>query len=433
MDDRPKRLLIVDDDEDYRVLVKTFIQVGMGDRAVVDEAASMAGAWARLDKESYDLCLFDYRLGKESGLTLLKEVRAKGIETPVIFLTGQGDERTAVEAMKAGATDYLIKSKLRTGVLNTAIRHAITIHEKEQQRWLAEEALRIKTDQLQAVTGAMTAFLESGQWEDATVRLLRAALTQTQSETGFAGVMLEGPVLRILASEGSALECLAGREEYEKATKRDPEGGHIELTTFDHLLGKLVSSGGVVLANDPAKPEGGRGRGSGVQGLRNFLGVPMLRRGEVAGIFGVANRPGGFTEEDQARLDLLAQAAGVLFDSYRRRRREAELERYLRQADKLASLGTLLGGVAHELNNPLFMISGYAQLAVQKVKEGLYDGLTSDLAAIHDATNRASTIVERSLGAARSTQARRVACQVNGVIQKTLQLVANDCLIHQIE
>lgn len=424
LQERPRRILIVDDDEDYRILVKTFIQVGMGGEAgVLDEASSSAEAWARLSQDRYDLCLFDYRLGKENGLSLLRDVRAQGIETPVIFLTGQGDERIAVEAMKAGATDYLVKSKLRAGMLNTAIRHGIALFEKEQQRRQAVEALRLRTDQLQAVTGALTVFLETGNWEEASGRLLQGALSQTGSETGIAGVVVEGPVLRILASEGAILEGLTGREFYEKAAQQEREGGHLDLTDFENLIGKVILTGQVVLADNLP--------GSGAA-LRNFLGVPALRRGEVVGVIGVANKDGGYSCEEQAKLGLLAQAAGVLFDSYRRRRREDELERHLRQADKLAALGTLLGGVAHELNNPLFMISGFAQLAEEKVRQGLHEGLATDLAAIYDAAKRASTIVERSLGVARSTGGRRVPCQVNSLIQKTLELVANDCLIHQI-
>ncbi len=431
--ERPRRLLIVDDDEDYRVLVKTFIQVGMGGEAgVLDEASTSAEAWACLNKDRYDLCLFDYRLGKENGLTLLREVRGKGIDTPVIFLTGQGDERVAVEAMKAGAIDYLVKSKLRAGILNTAIRHGIALYEKEQQRRRAEEALQLRTDQLQAVTGALTVFLETGNWEEASVRLLRGALSQTGSHTGFAGVVMEGTVLRILASEGPILEDLAGRESYEKASQQEREEGHLDLTDFDNLFGKVILTGQVVLANDITGSSDSRPRKAGTRTLRNFLGVPALRRSEVVGVIGVANSEARYSGEEQAKLGLLAQAAGVLFDSYRRRRREDELERHLRQADKLAALGTLLGGVAHELNNPLFMISGYAQLAEEKVKQNLHEGLATDLAAIYDATKRASAIVERSLGVARPQSGRKVACQVNSLVQKTLELVSNDCLIHRI-
>lgn len=119
----------------------------------------------------------------------------------------------------------------------------------------------------------------------------------------------------------------------------------------------------------------------------------------------------------------------VIEDQTDRKRMELQL----RQADKLAALGTLLGGVAHELNNPLFMINGNVQLAVGKIKRNLYEGLADHLAAIQEAAKRASAIVQRFLGVARSGGGRRDHCEVNGLIRQTLGLVANDLQIHQID
>src|SRR5437899_1000733 len=63
---------------------------------------------------------------------------------------------------------------------------------------------------------------------------------------------------------------------------------------------------------------------------------------------------------------------GIINDRTERKR----VEQHLQQVEKLAALGTLLSGVAHELNNPLFIISGYAQLAREKINQGRYDDLT---------------------------------------------------------
>jgi len=127
--------------------------------------------------------------------------------------------------------------------------------------------------------------------------------------------------------------------------------------------------------------------------------------------------------------DRAEKLRGVMMDVTQRK----QLEQQVRQSEKLATLGTLLGGVAHELNNPLFVASGYTQLISEKVKRGQYEALKGDLAVIREATERMSGIVNRFLDISRSPVGQRQVCDVNAVVKRTLDLVANDLTIHRIE
>lgn len=137
------KILIVEDDEDDALIIKDLIREGMVSyRPTLDHVTSYAESITHLEKSEYQLCIFDYRLGEVDGLQLLHEIRSKGITTPIIFLTGQGDQEVAVEAMKAGANDYLSKGRLTAESLSHSIRYAIDLNKEAFARKQAETLLK---------------------------------------------------------------------------------------------------------------------------------------------------------------------------------------------------------------------------------------------------------------------------------------------------
>ena len=136
------KILLVEDDPDDVVLFG----------ALLGRAAPMSGfehvdnmedARRKLDGAGFDLCFFDYHLGADTGLDLLRIVRNDGFDRPIVMLTGQGDEAVAVEAMKSGATDYIAKGSLTAEILDASIRHATRLYEEARQRRQVERAFRV--------------------------------------------------------------------------------------------------------------------------------------------------------------------------------------------------------------------------------------------------------------------------------------------------
>ena len=131
MHNEPVRVLLVDDDEDDYVLTRALLAEGFG-ALTVDWASTRAAGLAKLLDGDYDVALVDYNLGAETGVDLLRAARARGSRTPVIMLTGQNDRATDLNAMHAGAADYLVKGRVTGDLLERAIRYA-----RERHRLLA--------------------------------------------------------------------------------------------------------------------------------------------------------------------------------------------------------------------------------------------------------------------------------------------------------
>ena len=144
-------ILIVDDDDEDILVIETLLRQGLKGVALeVDRARSFAEGLNHIEKARYDVFLFDYLLGDKSALDLFREVKARGVDTPVVFFTGNGDEAVAVEAMKLGAFDYLPKSKLSETLLRSSVRHAIELHDTQRLARLEVEQMRRMNHKLES-------------------------------------------------------------------------------------------------------------------------------------------------------------------------------------------------------------------------------------------------------------------------------------------
>jgi two-component system, NtrC family, sensor kinase len=140
---RSLRILIIEDDEDDAFYIKDILKEGLGNPApLIDHVSSINNSLNQLDPFQYDLAMFDYRLGEINGIDLLRKIRDQGCDIPIILFTGKGDQEVAVEAMKAGATDYLTKGKLSAESVTQSIRYALGLRKEARLRKEAEVKLK---------------------------------------------------------------------------------------------------------------------------------------------------------------------------------------------------------------------------------------------------------------------------------------------------
>jgi two-component system, NtrC family, sensor kinase len=140
---KPLKILIIEDDEDDAFYIKDILKEGLGDPAPeIDHISSVGSSLSQLNPFQYDLAMFDYRLGEINGVDVLRNIREQGCNIPIILFTGQGDQEIAVEAMKAGATDYLTKGKLSAESVTKSIRYALGLSKEAELRIQAEIKLK---------------------------------------------------------------------------------------------------------------------------------------------------------------------------------------------------------------------------------------------------------------------------------------------------
>jgi len=147
-------LLIIDDCAADRKIYRRYLLQDPYQSYQILEADCAEGGLALCQKVGCNVILLDFCLPDMSGLDFFDQLKQEIFETPisVIMLTGRGDEEVAVQAMKRGAQDYLVKQYLKPEVLQLAVRNAIKqsylqaqlCKNRERQRLIATTALRIR-------------------------------------------------------------------------------------------------------------------------------------------------------------------------------------------------------------------------------------------------------------------------------------------------
>ncbi|HEY9646166.1 MAG TPA: ATP-binding protein [Chroococcidiopsis sp.] len=180
-------LLIVDDSAEDRMLYRRFLQSdsAVGYRLVEFDSGEAALAWCQTTRP--DVILLDYLLPGADGLEILHGLRqhdnpdglGEWLPLPVVMLTGQGDTGVAVQAMKHGAQDYLVKDTLTPDLLCRTVRHVIDriqllgqLRQQQEQQRRSDETLRLALEFAQLGCWDWDLRSNQMQWSDYQYRLL---------------------------------------------------------------------------------------------------------------------------------------------------------------------------------------------------------------------------------------------------------------------
>jgi signal transduction histidine kinase/DNA-binding response OmpR family regulator len=377
MEERLK-VLVVDDDDIDRMAVRRSLKA-TGIEADVTEAPDAETALSHIRSSRYDLGLFDFRMPGSDGLELLRQIRADGVGIPVIMLTGFGDEQTAVELMKAGASDYLPKGSLTPERLGQSLRAVMRVHQAEVEAGKAEVQLRLYATQLRALAEAaieINSTLAADAMLQVATEIARRILGARRAET------------RLTEETSGAMRSLTPEEATNIWHAVDEEE---KLTSWTDVTREMKTVSIDMLTADPLDP--GKLFAEGADDTTLF--APLVgRNGRTLGIIQLwGKKEGKFSESDQAILTQLAQMCSVALEN-------AWL--YKAAQDATRARDDLVAIVSHDLRNPLHTI-GMAAGVLLEIAPPVDRRLTTrrQLEVIQRAANRANRLISDLLDVAR--------------------------------
>jgi len=282
---RQFKILLIEDDEDDYVLVRDMLSESTSSRFDLDWLETFDSGLEAVCRAEHDAVLLDYRLGDRNGLELLREALNRGCDVAVILLTGQGGYEVDIEAMRAGAADYLVKGEITADTLERTIRYSI-------ERKHTEHELRKYRDHLEELVWERTAQIERAN-EKLQLEInerMRAEEELKESEERYR-VLVESALDVIytvsrngkIASLNPAFEGITGWLASEWVGKHFSPLIHPDDLSF--LMERLSRS----LDGELLPPAELRIRSkSGDYRILEFKTVPQVKKGEVVGVVGTA-------------------------------------------------------------------------------------------------------------------------------------------------
>jgi PAS domain S-box-containing protein len=454
---RALRILIIEDDAaDAELTVSVLRRAGYPLAFnVIDSATDFEERLAHAD---YDAILCDHNLGTWTGMEALEILKRSGKDIPFLVLTGVLGDEAAVEYVKRGAADYLLKDRLER--LPVALSRALQDKtQREEAARLQEQIACAKRDWeltfdsvpdpvmvvneecgIQRANRALAELvgLESSQIigkhcyevlhrsdkprEDCPHQCLLKTGTEARSdlEEPWLGKIFDLTTSPLRDSSGAlkgsvnVLRDITARQRAEEALRASEAQFRRFIENLPLGVYRSMPDGRVLMANPALLRMLGydswqelafrnvKGEGFEAGYPRSAFREQIEREGEAKGLEAAWKRRDGsviFVRESarafRADDGRVLYYDGIVEDVTERRR----LEEQLRQAQKMEAVGRLASGVAHDFNNLLTIIMGYSDLLLERVS--LPDGMRSPVKEIEKAADQAASLTRQLLAFAR--------------------------------
>jgi two-component system NtrC family sensor kinase len=472
------RILVVDDDAGTRETVRDVLEAtGYS----VETAARGAEGLDRVRRRPFDAAIVDIKLPDISGPEILQSLRAACSDIETIFITAYASLPTALQAINGSAFAYLLKPFEMDHLLATlkkalhSQRLARALHESEERYRLIAENIRDaiflvdmdgrlvfsnrRGEEIAGYTQAEFAgrsildLLTSAGAREAIERMAAAESSRDLSpffetrlvrkdgslvwvEANITSVVREGHAVgrlgvvrditrRKRAEEQARLQATALEAAASGIVITDRAGRIIWTNpAFTHLTGWAADE---AVGQTPRILRSGQHDAAFFRDLWETILAGRIWRGETVN----RRKDGALYTEEQVITPVrdergeISHFIAIKQDITERKRLEAQLI----QSEKLAAMGNLLAGVAHELNNPLSVVTGHAAIL-----RSTGDPRTAERAQrMSDAAERCARIVRSFLGLARQRPPERGQVRLNQVVREAVELLAYALRVDDVE
>ena len=350
----PFRVLLVEDDpDDAELLALKFVEHGQ--RATIARVDTIATLERELARAIWDVVISDHRLPGFSSLEALEVVRARVPDMPFVIVSGQIGEELAVEALKAGADDYVMKDRL--GRVARAVERAIADRRLRRVERESAEALRVAQAHLQwLVVSSPVVVYETDVSVDQTLRFVTDNVT-----------------------------ALTGRDAGALVGRRACDWRQVHPDDAPALAEALAR---LSLTHAPQRH---------VYRCRHADGSHRWVQDDVRCVPGA---DGGAAALVGALVDVTDQRA---------------LEEQLHRAQRMEAVGQLAGGVAHDFNNLLAVILGCSDEVLARVRPD--EPHHASALAIKRAAGRGAAVASRLLALSRRQVLRPRVRDLNAIVR----------------
>ena len=351
---KPLRLLLVEDSEDDALLTILALEKG-GYDPVHERVENPVAMRKALLEKSWNVILCDYQMPQFNGPSAIAILKETGVDIPLIIVSGAIGEETAVECMRLGACDYIMKSNLSR--LASAIQRELKEAESRLQRKRSEEALRESEAKFRSMMESMTdpIFICSPEF---TVEYMNPAMVK---RTG---------------RDAVGEKCYSALHDLSAVC---------DWCVFDDVIAGKSLETNIVSPKDN----------------RNYR---------------VTNMPIKNKDGSVSKMTIFRDITDYLIAVAEKEKVQAQLH----QAQKMESIGSLAGGIAHDLNNILFPISGLSEMLLDDIPPDTPEH--ESIEQIYKSAQRGSDLVKQILSFSRQSNPLKLPIRIQPILNEVLKL-----------